>query len=136
MAQFTEHIPEDGWRGGVAVVLKADLFSAGEQFGMELVIGAAGDTNAGQVALHIRGEYRHTCIGKAFCENLKRHCLSGPGRTCNQSVAIGPFQQKVLRNTVCAANENTVQLCLPGIRSVRLKGETTRKSACCRLVDQ
>ena len=92
MTVLSEHIPEDGGGGVVAVIFEADEFSACDQFVVQLVVGAARNADAGQVALHIGAENRDAGIGKALRENLQRDGLAGAGCARHEAMAVGHFQ--------------------------------------------
>ncbi len=61
----------------------------------EEVLRLALAADAGEVALHVGAEDRHTGIGEAFRQDLQRDRLAGAGRARHQPVAVAVFQVQI-----------------------------------------
>ena len=137
MALLPEQVPEDHRKIGVGIVVHAQLRSARLQLIGMLEPGGAGHCETGEVALHVRHEYRHARGGEAFCKTLQRHRLARARRAGDQPVAVGARQQQFLRFALRIAPQKnrahppclpvSMQLCGLGARPLgRQDGSNSR----------
>ena len=85
MSVFPEDVPEDGWKGRIAVSGQADLLSPLHELRRRLA--RRGD--AGKITLDVGREDRDTGSGKPFRQHLQRHRFAGTRGARDEAVAIG-----------------------------------------------
>ena len=84
MPLLAEHVPERHRRGFISKVVDAEFLGS---FGdLRAFLSLLADSR--QVALHVRGEYRHAGAAKCLGHDLKRDCFPGSGCSGNESMAI------------------------------------------------
>ena len=93
VALFAENVPEDHGRGAELVGVELDLGSALQKEVLLLALGA----DAGKVALDVGAEHRNAGFREPLSQNLQRDCLTCPGCTGDQTMAVAEFQQQRFR---------------------------------------
>ena len=104
MALLAEDIPDHRRIGLQCMILYPQQ---GGPF-RDLRIGPARLTDPGKVAFDVRQEDRHPRSGKPFRQNLKRDGLAGTGRSRDQSMPVGVFQQERLSLSPTLAHEDRI----------------------------
>ena len=81
---------------------------------MQLVSVFSCNRQTGQVPFYIGHENRNTCVGQAFRQNLQSHGFARPRGARDEAMAVGVFQQKLLRIRVtlaATAYKNATRFC-------------------------
>jgi hypothetical protein len=94
---LAEEVPERDGEGAVGIVTEPDRRGAFGEGAVQLEVFTPAGREARKVALHVRQDDRHAGHRKAFGQDLQGHGLAGAGGARDQAVAVGVFQEELLR---------------------------------------
>jgi hypothetical protein len=94
----SEQVPENNRPASGSEIIDADLTESLIDFGVR------GNrlTEAGQIALYVRQENRHTNSRKPFGQHLQAHRLARASRPGNQAMSIAECRQQIMHNLALA----------------------------------